>query len=124
MLASVGGRPHFELIEQRIGGRLVIRPSGEIDLATADTLQAAMTRAIDAAPEELWVDLTDVEFLDSTGLTVLVRAHRALDDGRCRLVVICPGGPVRRAFEVSGLHEHIALFSDRAAAAAARPSAG
>ena len=112
--------PDFRVVEQQVGRRHVISVSGEIDLATVGALDAAVTRAISAGAADLWVDLTDVEFIDSTGLTALVRAHRALDDGRKRLAVICSDGPVTRAFAVSGLGEHIAVFPDRHAAAAAR----
>jgi anti-sigma B factor antagonist len=108
------------VLEQQVGRRFVIAPRGEIDLATVGVLDAAVTRAVDAGAADLWIDLTAVDFIDSTGLTAIVRAHRALDDGRRRLAVICPAGPARRAFDVSGLGRHIALFSDRSAASAAR----
>jgi anti-sigma B factor antagonist len=109
--------PDFDLAEQRVGGRFVIAPRGEIDLATVGVLDAAVARAIASEAGDLWIDLSDVEFIDSSGLTAIVRAHKGLDDGR-RLAVICPHGPARRAFEISGLHDHVALFADRAAACA------
>jgi anti-sigma B factor antagonist len=111
--------PYFNLSEHQVGERLVIAVEGEIDLATVGTLDAAVTRAIEAGAADLWIDLSDVEFIDSTGLTAIVRAHKALDHGRPRLAVICPHGPALRAFEVSGLQEYVALFPDRSAASAA-----
>jgi anti-sigma B factor antagonist len=116
----MGIPPAFRVSESQVGRRFVISACGEIDLATVGALDAAVARAISAGAADLWVDLTGVDFIDSTGLTALVRAHRALDDGRRRLAVICSDGPVRRAFEVSGLHEHLALFPDRHTAAAGR----
>jgi len=113
--------PRFELSEQQVGRRLVISPRGEVDLATVGELREAVERAIGADPADLWIDLTAVEFIDSTGLNAVLRAHRALDDGRRRLAVICPGGgPVRRAFEVSGIDGCLQMFPDRSAAAAGR----
>ena len=109
----------FEVLEQHVGRRFVIVPSGEIDLATVGVLDAAVVRALESGAADLWIDLANVDFIDSTGLTAIVRAHRALDDGRRRLAVICPEGPVRRAFEVSGLDAHVALFPDRSSASAA-----
>ena len=114
----VGFPPEFHLAEQRVDGRVVVAARGEIDLATVGALDAAVARALASDARDLWIDLTGVEFIDSTGLTAIVRAHKGLNDGR-RLVVICPPGPARRAFEVSGLDGHVALFADPAAASAA-----
>jgi anti-sigma B factor antagonist len=115
----MGVPPRFELSEEQVGERLVIAARGEIDLATVAQLREAVERAIAARAAALWIDLTEVEFIDSTGLTAVVRAHHALDDGRCRLAVICPGsGPVRRALDVSGVERFLQVFPDRSAAAA------
>jgi anti-sigma B factor antagonist len=115
----MGGPPHFELSEHRVDGRFVIAVEGEIDLATVDALNAAVARALESGARDLWIDLTDVDFIDSTGLTAVVRAHKALDDdGARRLAVICPPGPARRAFDISGLEAHVTLFEDRSAASA------
>jgi anti-sigma B factor antagonist len=87
----------FAIEEAREGGRVVLRP-GEIDIATRPLLSSALERAA-AETSEVRVDLSHVEFMDSTGLSALVTAHQALD----RLVIVCPPGPGRRALEVSGL---------------------
>jgi anti-sigma B factor antagonist len=115
---QVGVPPEFQLAEQRVDGRVVIAAHGEIDLATVGGLDAAVARALASDARDLWIDLTGVEFIDSTGLTAIVRAHKGLNDGR-RLAVICPPGPARRAFEISGLDGHVSLFLDRAAVSAA-----
>jgi anti-sigma B factor antagonist len=116
----MGVPPSFELSEQQVGRRVVICARGEIDIATVGELNAAVERALAAGAAELWIDLTEVEFMDSTGLTALVRAHQAVDHGPRRLAVICPAGPALRAIEVSGLDTRIPVFPDRAAAAAGR----
>jgi anti-sigma B factor antagonist len=83
-------------------GRAVIAVTGEIDMATVDGLNAALAAVVGA--DEVWVDLTEVGFMDSTGLSALVSGHRALDG---RFVVVCPDGAARRALDVSGLDELI-----------------
>jgi anti-anti-sigma factor len=88
----------FGIDEAREGERVVVRVRGEIDMATGPLLSSALTRAA-AQASEVHVDLSDVQFMDSTGLSALVTAHQALD----RLVIVCPPGPGRRALEVSGL---------------------
>src|SRR5262249_2139366 len=52
---SVSGR--FEVLEQHVGRRFVIAPSGEIDLATVGVLDEAVTRALESGAADLWIDL-------------------------------------------------------------------
>jgi anti-sigma B factor antagonist len=91
------------------GRRAVLAARGEIDLATVDRLRDAIERAAETKASEVWVDLTDVHFMDSTGLSALVIGHRALPG---RFVVICPDGPARRALEICGLHEVLRMYHD------------
>jgi anti-sigma B factor antagonist len=98
----------FEVREVREDGRVVFLVSGEIDLATAGDLRETLLAAVDSRP--LWVDLTEVEFMDSTGLNALVVAHHASDGS---LVVVCPEGPPRRALEISGLHQVLNVVTSR-----------
>jgi anti-sigma B factor antagonist len=86
------------------GRRAVVAVHGEVDIATVDRLREAIEHATGTGAAELWVDLSDVGFMDSTGLSALVVGHRALG-GDGRFVIICPDGPARQTLEVSGLHE-------------------
>jgi len=87
----------FGIDEAQEGERVVLTVRGEIDMATEPRLRAALERA--AGASEVRVDLTAVEFMDSSGLNALVSAHHA----PARLVVVCPPGAARRALEISGL---------------------
>jgi anti-anti-sigma factor len=97
----------FQVATSLDGGRAVIAVKGEIDMATVDGLSDALAAATRDGADEVWIDLTDVDFLDSTGLSALVSGHRALDG---RLAVICPDGAARRALDVSGLDEVIRVY--------------
>src|SRR5918994_3004993 len=70
--------------------------------------------AIDAAIREsagvFVVDLCEVNFLDSTGINVLLRARALLGRDERALVIICPAGPTRRIFEVAGVADLLVLF--------------
>jgi anti-anti-sigma factor len=103
--------------QERVDGRLVLRLTGEIDIATAPRLQAALDAT--AGAEELWVDLVGVRFIDSTGISALLRATVGLGGPR-RLAVICPDGPARRALELCGIGKVLALYADGSSAAAER----
>jgi anti-anti-sigma factor len=106
--------PTFEVETSRDGNRAVLTARGEIDLATVQGLQDAFDAVVRAGANEVRLDLTEVEFMDSTGLSALVNGHRALCG---RLIVICPDGAPRRALEVSGLGELIRVCSSMTDAA-------
>ncbi|GAB4102889.1 STAS domain-containing protein [Micromonospora taraxaci] len=57
--------------DQRPDGALVLTAIGEVDMSNAADFGDALTRAVDAAPGPLTVDLTALEYLDSAGLAVL-----------------------------------------------------
>jgi anti-sigma B factor antagonist len=95
----------FEVSAAREGDVAVVSVSGDVDIATADELRDALLLAGSDGASGVRVDLTDVEFMDSTGLNALVIAHKTIgQDGR-RLVIVCPDGAAWRALEISGLHE-------------------
>jgi anti-anti-sigma factor len=93
----------FSVSAREEDGRVVLAVAGEIDLATAPALKAALARAEAADAAEVWIDLRETGFMDSSGLSALVGAHQRLGKSGRRLWVICPPGPPRRAIEISGL---------------------
>jgi anti-sigma B factor antagonist len=88
---------------------IVVRLQGELDLYNADRVRSAVDRAIADAPNRLVLDLTAVEFADSTILGVFVDANARLGNGRLRLAA--PQLEVTRALRVSGLEKRIGVFS-------------
>jgi anti-anti-sigma factor len=89
----------------RRNGAAVVRLAGELDLYNADTVRAALADVIDGSPERVIVDLSEVEFIDSTALGVLIEARSKL--GRRGLALASPGHETRRALQVSGLDRHL-----------------
>lgn len=89
-------------------GTLLFKLRGSLDLATAPTVRAALSDATEQGSHNLIVDLTQLEFLDSTGLGVLIGAHRraAEHGGSFRLIV--SDGPISRLLNITGL---IAVFA-------------
>lgn len=86
----------------------VLRVSGEVDLASVDVLRAEIRAALESSPPELWIDLCDTAFMDSSGLHALVETAHEVD----RVAIICPPGPVRRVFELTGLDRALPLYAD------------
>ena len=84
----------------------VIRPSGDFDLAHAAQVREAIYAVHADRTGDLRIDLTDVAFIDSVGMSVLVAAHKRLRrDGR-GLEVVVPAH-LRRNFEITGLTEFL-----------------
>ena len=76
---------------------------GRLDIATSPSLRATLMEAAERKNHEIVVDLTHLEFLDSTGLGALIGAHKraAENDGSVRLVV--QEGQILRLLRISGL---------------------
>jgi anti-sigma B factor antagonist len=97
-------------------GQTVVEVSGEIDVYTAPRLREALISLVDAGNYRLIIDMDGVEFLDSTGLGVLVgglkrvRAH----DGSIDLV--CTQGKILRIFRITGLSKVFPIHDTIAAA--------
>lgn len=85
------------------GDLTVYRLRGSLDLATSPSVRAALMEAASEGKHDLVVDLTKLEFLDSTGLGALIGAHRrALEHGgKVRLAV--GEGPIARLLNITGL---------------------
>jgi anti-anti-sigma factor len=75
---------------------------GELDLAVADRLRAAI-EAVDPGVELVVVDLARCEFLDSTGLAVILGAREQLEESGRRLMVSSPTRQVERVLAITGL---------------------
>ena len=114
---SDGPEPLLEVAVSRLGHRLVLGVAGEVDIGSADLLREALAGAVASDAGEVWVELTDVEFMDSSGLTAIMDAYRLLEARRFAL--ICPPGPARRVFELAGVDRVIPICPDRFAANAA-----
>jgi anti-anti-sigma factor len=89
---------------QNGSGAWEIAVSGELDLAVADQLKAALDDVTSEGAEVL-VLLGDCEFIDSTGVALLVRARRSLAERNGELLLCEPVDQVRNVLSVSGLLE-------------------
>ena len=65
---------------------------------------------------ELWIDLTETAFMDSTSLPANVAAREQACALQRRLAVICPPGGVRRVFDMAGIGKQVQVFDGRDAA--------
>lgn len=96
--------PPVRGVEQHEGA-VVVRLAGELDLYSANEVRSALAGAIDAGAGRIVVDMSGVEFVDSTALGVLIEARSRL--GQDGLLLAAPQLETRRTLEVSGLARHL-----------------
>jgi anti-anti-sigma factor len=93
----------------------VVALSGELDLPAAGELEAALAQA--GTTGHVCLDLVELQFIDSTGLATIIRAHQVMAGAGGALAVACrKEGSVRRTFETTGLMTLLTVAEDRAAA--------
>jgi anti-sigma B factor antagonist len=106
----------FAVTESRIERRAILSVSGEVDLTTAAELSQAVERSVREGAAEIWLDLTETGFMDSTGVKVLIDTRAEMRANDRRLVLICPEGPTLRVLEVTGLVRELEVHPTLAAA--------
>lgn len=97
-------------VEVRDGDRaVVIGVSGELDLASSPALEQELERGAASKAELVVVDLRKLEFMDSTGLSVLVRAHQRATEKGQRFAVVRGPQQVQRLLSLTGVAERLTL---------------
>jgi anti-sigma B factor antagonist len=103
----------FTVEEREESGVKVLHVVGELDIATAPRLCARLDATRTGRRPRLLVDLTDVDFCDSTGLRALLGAASEVRAHGGRFAIVCPpSGDVARLLEVVGAGEWMAIHAD------------
>jgi anti-sigma B factor antagonist len=96
--------PKFELSEDDLDERThIIAVSGEIHVSTAPEFSRRLNAAIAKGKTAVVLDLTGTEFIDSTGLSVLLNGLRRVTRQRGRMALVCINPTVLRLFEITRL---------------------
>ncbi|MET0730426.1 MAG: STAS domain-containing protein [Solirubrobacterales bacterium] len=113
----------FRVEAESNGALHTVSVAGELDQSTAPELRTALADAIGDQARGLLVDLSDCNFIDSTGLSLLVETKRRLAEDQRRFGVCCADADVRRLLELTGIDQAVNLFDTRAEAVAALSNA-
>jgi anti-sigma B factor antagonist len=106
--------PHFELADESPdGGAHIISVRGEIHVTTAPRFAEHLNAAIESGKTAIVLDMTGVEFIDSTGLSVLLNGLRLVNQRRGRLAIVCKNPTVLRLFQITGLDSTFEILGDR-----------
>lgn len=102
-------------------GVRTISVRGELDLSTAPELEGPLEQALENDEGPVLIDLTQCEFIDSTGIALIVRAWQRLQNGgHGRALALCSqNDQVRRVLEITGLELSIPVHTTRDEALAA-----
>jgi anti-anti-sigma factor len=101
----------FSISVAEIDGRAHVTLRGELDLATAPELEQLLIERIDAS-QEVVVDLRGLEFMDSSGIRVLVAAHTRAGRNGTRVLIVRPDpdSAVAKIVEVAGLDRELNIL--------------
>lgn len=89
----------------------IIELEGEVDVYTAPQLKQQMIGLLEGGARELVVDLTKVEYLDSTALGVLIGGLKRMREMDGNMVLVCPSPRIRRVFEITGLDKIFDIYN-------------
>lgn len=97
----------------------IIRLNGELDAYTCAQLREEMIEVIENSSPNIVVDMSDVEYIDSSGLGTLVGGLKRSSEKGGKIAVVCVAGQIRKVFEITGLEKVFPIFDDEAEALAA-----
>lgn len=115
------GSPTAKLLSlevQRGGETVTVVVCGEVDVLTADRLNALLTAELSREPAVLVVDLSGVRFLGSTGLTTLALTQRAAQERDVDLRVVANSRATLRPLHITGMRESLAIYASHTEALA------
>ena len=88
----------------------MIAVSGELDLASSPALEEQLERVFESDAQLVILDLRDLDFMDSTGLSVVVKAHQAADEHDRRLCLVKGPPQVQRLLTLTGVAERLPVL--------------
>jgi anti-sigma B factor antagonist len=100
---------HFRVEVRNADATAVITVSGELDLASSPALEEELERVAQSDAQLVVVDLRHLEFMDSTGLSVLVRAHQRAEENGRRLGLVNGSQQVQRLLTLTGVADRLTL---------------
>lgn len=111
----------FKVQSETLEGVQILAVQGELDLNTAPQLEEPLEAALGSTDSALVIDLAHCEFIDSTGIALIVRAWQQLSPdanggGKGRFAICCVNDQVQRLLDITGLESSIPTHSTRDAA--------
>jgi anti-sigma B factor antagonist len=115
---SINGTPFGVTVKAAGENACIVELVGELDLGTIPRLESPLMRAIDSN-DAVILDLSRLSFIDSSGIGLLIDAHRATERTGRLHTVISGASQVERVLTIAGIDRALPVFTDRAEAVAA-----
>lgn len=110
---------NLSLSTDDVDGHRIVSVRGEVDVYSAPTLRKALQDSMDNQHPSLLVDLSEIAFIDSTGLGVLVAGQNKASELGGKVNIVCDQERVLKLFRITGLDEVFGIYSTRTKALAA-----
>lgn len=107
---------HVEVTTQRVGEAVVVHATGEVDLHTASGLQTPLDEAVADRAPRIVADLSGVDFMDSTGLSVIVATIAAAREYGGEVRVVTGSQKIAKLFTLTGVDKQVGLYASVAEA--------
>jgi anti-anti-sigma factor len=102
----------FQILVERDEAAAMLRLTGEMDISCEDAFAATVRACIDAGATDVLVDLSQLTFIDSSGLRMLIQLWDKSRNNGLDLSMLQGTGQVRRTMEIAGL-DHLLPILDR-----------
>ncbi len=103
--------PEFNVVVRREGAALVVAPEGELDMATVDSLRAALEGDRGDA-RVLVLDLRGLGFLDTSGLQLVFEQQRRAEQEGFAFALVRGQRHVQRLFDIAGMNDRLTIVDD------------
>jgi len=114
----------LSLATRTVAEHTVLEVGGEVDVYTAPRLRERLVELVDAGSRHVIVDLAGVEFLDSTGLGVLVGAMKRLRVANGTFGLVCSKEPLLKIFRITALDQVFPIYATVEAATGDKDGSG
>lgn len=104
-----GVQNQFQVEVSRSDATAVVAVRGELDLASGPELESQLDKISGPETKLVVVDLRQLDFMDSTGLSILVRAHQRLSEEGCEIGLVRGSQQVQRLLDLTGVAERLRL---------------
>jgi anti-sigma B factor antagonist len=120
---EVAGSPTLNLKVLHGGQETLVRLSGELDLSSAPALREVLAGAFeDDGPRRIVLDLSDLIYLDSTGLSIFVSAHKRATASSIEFCLANPNPSVGRLFKITALDHFFTILDSTGPTVTATPA--
>lgn len=99
--------PEFSVEVRQDGASVIVAPRGELDLGSVDQLRAALRRHDLVHARTIVLDLRQLSFLDSSGLSLVLEEHQRCERDRCDFQLVPGPETVQRVFDMTGLTRYL-----------------